>query len=354
MVTIRKINPLPSTHRDPDFQSLHRLVDAYNHELIGGPEWDSDPAADLELGHRTAHLAERHRWFAELDGQPVGYANLRIDLRDAPDVGNALIYVLPEHRRRGIGSQLLATLNGFVSERGLRKLVAWMDTPVPTGETVSPAHGVGAVPADHDGIKMALRDGYKLGQVERVSRYDFTKPLVDPQEAFAQAKAKAGDDYEIVTWIGPAPDELLDDIARLKERMTRDVPSGDLEMTEQHWDADRVRETDEQYGSSFKFYRAVARHVPTGTLVGLNDLVRDKSNDKAFVEQWDTVVLAAHRGHRLGMLVKAANILQVREAEPTAKSIITWNAEENRHMLAVNEALGFHEFMREAAFEKPL
>lgn len=96
------------------------------------------------------------------------------------------------------------------------------------------------------------------------------------------------------------------------------------------------------------------RHLPTGQLVALNELLRDRSNADAFVGQWDTVVLPEHRGHRLGMAVKAANILQVRESEPTATAIITWNAEENRHMLRVNEELGFREILREAALEKQL
>lgn len=33
------------------------------------------------------------------------------------------------------------------------------------------------------------------------------------------------------------------------------------------------------------------------------------------------------------MLTKAANLIQVREAAPDAEAILTWNAEENRHML---------------------
>lgn len=354
MLTIREINTLPDTHLDADYQTLKALIDRYNRELIGGPEWDTDAAADLEATRLAADDWERHRWFAELDGKAVGYANLRIDLRDEPDSGNVLVYVLPEHRRQGVGSRLLQTVNKFAIGRGLRKLVAWVGAPAPTGESISPPSGFGDVPTDHDGIKMALRDGYRLGQVERVSRYDFARPLVDPREALEEAQAKAGDDYELICWEGATPDDMLDDMARLKERMSRDVPSGDLEIVEKHWDAERVRKVDAMTLASNRFYRAVVRHRPSGALVAESELARDKLNEHAFVEQWDTVVLAAHRGHRLGMLVKAANILQVREAEPSATAIITWNAEENRHMLNVNEALGFEGFMREAAFEKRL
>ena len=51
------------------------------------------------------------------------------------------------------------------------------------------------------------------------------------------------------------------------------------------------------------------------------------------------------------MRVKAANLIAVREALPEARAIITWNAEENRHMLDVNEALGFRPVLAEASME---
>lgn len=77
----------------------------------------------------------------------------------------------------------------------------------------------------------------------------------------------------------------------------------------------------------------------------------ERSNEDGFVDQWDTIVLHGHRGHRLGMLVKAANIVALRQAGPQAAAIITWNAEENRHMLSVNEALAFYPILVEAALE---
>ena len=59
------------------------------------------------------------------------------------------------------------------------------------------------------------------------------------------------------------------------------------------------------------------------------------------MSQSDTIVLNGHRGHRLGMLLKAANIRNLQSTAPGHPSIITFNAEENRHMLEVNEAVGF-------------
>jgi hypothetical protein len=72
------------------------------------------------------------------------------------------------------------------------------------------------------------------------------------------------------------------------------------------------------------------------------------------VSQHNTIVLKEHRGHRLGMLLKVANIRRLQSMAPGHPSIITFNAEENRHMLDVNEAVGFEPMGYEGAWGKVL
>jgi len=52
-------------------------------------------------------------------------------------------------------------------------------------------------------------------------------------------------------------------------------------------------------------------------------------------------VTRKHRGHRLGLLVKAAMIDWLAEAEPGIERIVTYNAAANDHMVAINEQLGY-------------
>ncbi|MBA2697351.1 MAG: hypothetical protein H0U61_01080, partial [Nocardioidaceae bacterium] len=56
--------------------------------------------------------------------------------------------------------------------------------------------------------------------------------------------------------------------------------------------------------------------------------------------QEDTTVVGSHRGHRLGMLLKATMLLWMRDANSGLETIDTWNAESNTHMIAINDALG--------------
>ncbi|MET4783432.1 hypothetical protein [Glaciihabitans sp. UYNi722] len=52
------------------------------------------------------------------------------------------------------------------------------------------------------------------------------------------------------------------------------------------------------------------------------------------------------------MLLKIANILHLEAVRPRHPSIITFNAEENRHMLDVNETVGFAPIGYEGAWKK--
>lgn len=51
--------------------------------------------------------------------------------------------------------------------------------------------------------------------------------------------------------------------------------------------------------------------------------------------------MTEHRGHRLGLRLKAANALLLVEALPGVASVRDWDADDDTVMLAVNLELGF-------------
>ena len=98
---------------------------------------------------------------------------------------------------------------------------------------------------------------------------------------------------------------------------------------------------------------ATVEHVPSGHLVGFTVLSVPRQLHRA-VAQYATLVLKEHRGHKLGMLLKVANLQHLERVKPGHASVTTFNAEENRFMLDVNEAVGFVPIGVESAWRKDL
>jgi hypothetical protein len=107
------------------------------------------------------------------------------------------------------------------------------------------------------------------------------------------------------------------------------------------WDADRIRKVEQQaLAFGRRTYSVAAWHDDSGALVALTQIGADPG-----VPGWGfqaiTAVLAGHRGHRLGLLLKVANLELVLSQEPGLHSIVTGNAGPNQHMIAINELIGF-------------
>src|SRR5690349_24374936 len=59
------------------------------------------------------------------------------------------------------------------------------------------------------------------------------------------------------------------------------------------------------------------------------------------VFQWGTFVHREHRGHKLGLATKAANLRAVQEFRDDLTLVTTQNAETNDFMVSINEQMGF-------------
>jgi GNAT superfamily N-acetyltransferase len=277
-----------------------------------------------------------------------------IDDPDAPE-GWLVVEVLAEYRRRGIGSALLDVIEGMAREEGRTALQGYQLVSAGwDGDTLAAPTSFGGLPRENAGTAFAVSRGFALEQVERVSRLPLPLEGAALRKRFDTAAQASGSDYRTVLWEGATPEEWLGDIALLAERIVVEAPFAGLDMTEESWDADRVRDEDLRESASPRIrLTAAALHVPSGRLVAYSQLSLPPTHDRS-VDQGNTIVLGEHRGHRLGMLVKLANLVALQHAYPGYPSITTYNAEENRHMLSVNEALGFVPIGYEGAWKKPL
>jgi hypothetical protein len=132
------------------------------------------------------------------------------------------------------------------------------------------------------------------------------------------------------------------------------VPWGDLDWEAESWDVPRLRELERVIEEQKRLRVVTAAHDDaTGHLVAYTDLgISTLSPQTAY--QWDTLVMREHRGHRLGLLVKVANLRFAQRLVPEVTRVITWNAESNKHMLAINQVIGFVPEVRNAEWELAL
>jgi hypothetical protein len=126
----------------------------------------------------------------------------------------------------------------------------------------------------------------------------------------------------------------------------------DLEIEDEAYPPDRIRAYEAaQLASGFRFHRMIARHRATGELAGHTVVVVDTERPE-LGEQHDTSVVRDHRGHRLGALLKAGMVLHLAEVEPQLRTVDTWNAESNGHMIGVNELLGYRVMGRGLQYQR--
>ncbi len=259
-------------------------------------------------------------------------------------LSEAFVAVRPAERGRGIGTALLALAERLAVDAGRTVLLSNTshgEEPPPGPGALAATTGAGRVPADAPGPRFLRAHGYVLEQVERHSVLDLPVPSADLDAHRAAAREHAGPDYRVHTWTDAVPDAWLDLVAVLFTRMSTDAPTGGVEYGEDPWDARRVRTwVGEQAEKRNGFLVSAAEHVPTGTLAAFTVFLYPHDRDD-FAFQEDTLVLREHRGRRLGMLVKVANLDALARERPATRRVHTWNAQENDHMLAINVALGF-------------
>ena len=263
----------------------------------------------------------RQTWLAVDDtGQPVGCYLMTLPERENPTMAMCTLAVMPASRRSGMGTALLEHCAGQALTAGRLRLL-------------------GQVKDGSPGAAFAAAAGARSGIAEVYRQLDIDSGLPARLASLrAEADSRAAG-YDLVTWIGPSPADSLDDQSRLSAAMA-DAPT-DADVEAEVWDTERIRNVERIcLDSGQQFYTAAARHQQTGRLAGITQVFTDPGTpDWGF--QMETAVLAEHRGHRLGLLVKVAMLELLAAHAPAVRHILTGNAGPNQYMIAINEKLGF-------------
>jgi GNAT superfamily N-acetyltransferase len=260
-------------------------------------------------------------------GQTVGIGLCDVPQRDNRHSVSIDVRVQPAWRRRGVGTALVAE-----AER----------TMVAEGRTV--INGLFEVPTQQLATSAAAPFARSLGFLAAQSgnRRHLTVPIAGERRArLLREVERAAVGYRMHTFTAPWPTAYVEDQCELQRRMSTDQPTGDDTHEEEVWDAARVVESDRTAAAQgLTRLVAAAEHIESERLVAYTELALPLDHPGE-AWQWATIVLREHRGHRLGLAVKLANLDVLAAAAPAVKVVITGNAQENAPMIAVNDMLGF-------------
>jgi GNAT superfamily N-acetyltransferase len=321
-----------------------RRVDPFDDELLA--EWSNVLRAsdeDMWPGQTGFTLPDIrafarlrgkfHRFELVAAGEPggpvVGVGMMELHLRDNRHSVELTVAVHPAHRRRGAGTAVVARLAELAAANGRRSMNAIVDVPV-------------AQAADHPSLSFAPKVGFEAmlpGNRRHLAVPVVAARLDELRGVVAAARDAAS--YRTFTFVAPWPDDVVEDHCELLRRMSTDEPAGDGDKEEEVWDAERLREVDDLLVAREVWALcAVAQHIPSGRLVAFSELMLAYDTPG---EAWQmaTLVHPDHRGHRLGLAVKIANLDFLAEQAPAVRLVVTGNAAENAPMIAVNDMLGF-------------
>lgn len=321
------------------------LVEAWHAVYAAAQTHERPWAAPWQLEELRADLAADNRRrciriFAALQGDQVVCAGqIGLPLLDNTTTATVEVSTAVAFRRLGHGRAMLGHLLDTGRAAGRTTFFAEIGYPLE-----GPADGRGAV-----GPEFATQHGFSfaLGDVQRVLDLPVGAELLDRLTTDA---ASHHDGYRIEVFRLPVPERWLTTYVALDARVQTDAPTGDLVLEPQAADVAAHRELEALLAAQGRTaYAAVALDAEE-EVVAYTCLVAPAA-EPARCYQWGTLVHPPHRGHRLGLAVKAANLRQLQHREPARRLLVTFNAEVNAPMVAVNDALGFRPVERLGEFQ---
>lgn len=277
-----------------------------------------------------------------VDGVVVAAGQVRMPQLDNLSAADIEVAVLPEHRRRGYGSEVLRVCEELAKEHGRTRfdaMAAW--------KYDGPADGAGT-----SGVEFAKAHGYAfgLGDVQREVVLPVDDAILDELAAEA-SEFSAG--YELRTWSGPFPDDdLLLSYLEVASTLMTEAPMGDNDYEDEAVDLEAHRIHEAICAKQERTIFTTVALDSDGKVAAYTDLMAP-SHDTTHVYQWGTLASRVHRGHRLGLAVKIANLRALQATgRYDGRRLVTWNAEVNDHMIGINHRMGFVPTARAGELQK--
>jgi GNAT superfamily N-acetyltransferase len=299
--------------------SPHRIaVMSTNYTYLVRHGWDGEPPVVAVYRGRSGRIdAVLDVWLPRRDNTHVAVLDVVVD---------------PLVRRTGLGRKLI--------EAGIERARA------------EGRHTMIASTSDRPGGNAFLTAmGFERAAEEVLRRQDpatLDWSRLDELYAEAEHRAKA---YELVYLGNRTPDDMLAAVAIMTAAIN-DAPIEGLDIEDEVFTPERVRAfEDATTARGRRLYHLAARHRDTGELAG-HTVVGIDVERPWYANQFDTSVVRAHRGNRLGLLLKIGMLKWLATEEPQVRILDTENAASNSYMIAVNDLIGYrvigsvHEYQR--------
>jgi GNAT superfamily N-acetyltransferase len=299
-----------------------------------------DPATPLEVIAQRIRATTPNQWRAlfvarDRTGTLAGSAFVGWN-KNEPENAHARwseVNVLPEHRRRGVGRALLrAAVEACLDQRDDLVFFGQTSDRVPAGEAF--ARAVSASP----GLPMKLNQ-LVIADVDRAKVAEWAQ--IDPPG------------YRLARADGVVPKELTQAYLDAANAMN-DMPKGDLRFADQRFTEEQLRDRESWLKKAgIEWWLIVAIDEKTGEGAGFTEVQYDPRVAHV-IQQGGTGVVSAHRGHKLGLWMKAVMLERIFAERKAARYIRTGNANVNEHMLAINTQLGFRHAWSNLLWQLPL
>lgn len=298
-----------------------------------------DPPTPVELIVQLLRARPPGQWRAvflarDQKGRLAGYGVAARNLKDTENthVRWSEIAVQREHRRRGLGRALFArVLDSLAGQGDDVMVISETNDRVPSGEAF--AHSLGAKP----GLPM------KLNQLD----------LRAVDRAKVDEWSRAPEGYRLQRIDNTVPDECVKAYIQAAEGIN-DMPRGDIAFRDWKLDEAQIRQRESFFRQAgLEWWLLLAIDGRTGEGVGFTE-VEFNPLDPHVIQQEGTAVVAAHRGHGIGLWLKAVMLQRILDECGNSRFIRTGNANVNAQMLAINEKLGFRHAWQTTLWQLPI
>jgi len=274
--------------------------------------WITDRSEMLALGNVVFMRLEENQHLAQFD-----------------------INVLPEHRRQGLGRQILGLIASTTQQEERRLLMTNTVDRVPGGEAFM--------------TRLEAKKGLEA-HTNQLRLSELNRDRIAEWITRGQQNQAA---FELGLWDGPYPEEVLREVSELYE-LTNQQPLGDLEIEDMHMTPEHIRQVETNiFARGNQRWTLYVIDRATGKFAGYTETVWNPNRPEV-LRQDMTGVFPQYRNKGLGRWLKAAMIDKVLKERPQVKYVRTGNADSNAAMLKINTELGFKPYMAEVLWQVEL